>query len=98
YSPDNSVAFANRGEVYLALDKPAQALTDFHKANVIKPNTQFALAGLALAYFELGESDKAIEIWQRLSDIDQRFNDVDWAAQQLNWHEVLIEKARKFVN
>ena len=38
-----------------------------------------------------------LDLWRQLLEIDSRYADPGWVAKELNWHESLVEEARKLI-
>ena len=94
---DYTNAYVARGEAYFSKGDYRKALEDFSKANTQQPAFDYALAGLAISHYALGETDEAKRIWQVLLAQDKRYRDADWVGKQLNWVVSLIEAARKLI-
>jgi tetratricopeptide (TPR) repeat protein len=92
---DDTPAHANRGEVYFELRDYERALKDFRQANELAPTYEYALAGLAITQHALGNLQRAKDYWKLLVGLDHRYQDPEWTGKNLNWHQPLIEEARK---
>ncbi len=63
----------------------------------MQPAFDYALAGLAISHYALGQYDEAKRIWRALLAQDQGYRDADWVGKTLNWAQPLIEAARKLI-
>jgi peroxiredoxin len=64
-----NVIYDNLGYEYLNRHSPALAVTAFDKTLTLVHNDAFALAGLARAHKELGDTDRARDAYSRLLDV-----------------------------
>ena len=95
--PERIDACVNCGEIFFELETYELSLDFFTTAHDLDPADPFALAGLGISAHALGDLKSAEAYWKLLTSIDERYRDADWAGQALNWHEPLIEEARKLI-
>jgi tetratricopeptide (TPR) repeat protein len=95
--PNDADVYSNRGEAYFNLGEYFQALQDFFQAKELNDNSEYALSGIAVTQYVLGNVDSAQGIWRDLLARDERYTDADWVGIHLNWAEQLVEEARKLI-
>ena len=64
--------FNGAGYALLFSNRPREALFDFERALKLRPRYSDALAGTAYAYLALGLKDDALNIYQKLKEINRR--------------------------
>jgi tetratricopeptide (TPR) repeat protein len=87
----------NRGEAYFALGQHAQALADFQKALELRPDFEYAIAGIAVSQHALGQPQEAAQHWQSLLAKDANYRSAEWVKEHLNWNAALVDEARKLI-
>lgn len=95
--PAVHTVYNNRGEVYFLSGNYAAALADFQQALEHRPGYRFALAGMAVACYQLGNYEKAESCWRLLLSYNEQFNDLDWLREELGWDAPLLETAARLV-
>jgi tetratricopeptide (TPR) repeat protein len=95
--PRNASSRLNRGEVYLAMGNFAAAKEDFEKALSLEKTNIYAQAGLALAYFRLGDVTKARALWEELVEHSPGFKTPIWVEKRLSWHPNLTQILRELL-
>ncbi len=69
--PNDSMAWTNRGNSFRALENFKEALASYANALQIEPTDFKALLGAAVCYAHLGDTKKAIEMFDELEPLDQ---------------------------
>jgi tetratricopeptide (TPR) repeat protein len=95
--PKSVNSYNNRGEVYFALGDYAKALADFDKAYELVSDEPVVVGRLAITHYARGNHELAKDLWKSLLKLDERYRDVDWVKAEFNWHEALVEEARKLI-
>lgn len=85
--------YNNRGEAYFLYGDYESALADFQSAYESRNGYRFALAGMAICYYQLGDMDRASSLWGELLTRNENFSDLDWVRQELGWDAPLLETA-----
>ena len=96
-SPEYPDIISRRGFVYLTMSKHTFAYDDFQTALKLDPTERFALAGLPIALYALGQIDEAVTRWRALVETDPRYADADWVGKDFDWPPAMIEEARKLI-
>jgi tetratricopeptide (TPR) repeat protein len=96
-NPNDYSAYNNRAEAYFTIGGFALALSDYQRANELFPNDSIILAGLAITYHALGQTDHAKQLWQSLVAEEADYQHADWVQRAHLWAEPLVEEARKLI-
>jgi Flp pilus assembly protein TadD len=83
--------YTNRAVIRFAIGEFNMALSDYQRADTLKPNDPFITAGLAITHRALGNTEEANRLWNSLIAKDERYRDADWAGKRLNWIPPLID-------
>jgi tetratricopeptide (TPR) repeat protein len=70
--PDDYVALTGLGVLQLKRGDPEAALQSFLKAGVIEPRYSRAALFIGVAYYQLGEHARAVELLQKASSLDDK--------------------------
>jgi tetratricopeptide (TPR) repeat protein len=97
FGPELHFAYGSRGETYLNMGRYEDALHEFMRSNDFQPDHAFALAGQAVCYFRLGQTDKAKMMWQKLIDTDARYQQADILMGEYHCTPALLDGAREVV-
>lgn len=92
------IIYNNRGEAYFIRENYEAALADFQKALEHRPGYRFALAGLAVTCYQLGNLEKAQSCWRLLLSYNEKFHEVTWLQQELGWDAPLLETASHLID
>ena len=95
--PEFPPALVNRGAIYFQRKDLQKALADFQKADSLRSDFNFALAGLAITHHALGDVTVAERYWQALVELDAGYMDADQVKEDLGWHDSLAAEARKVI-
>ncbi len=83
--PKNSGAYFQLGNARIMLNQLPMALRAFKKATTIEPKFWEALNNQGLVLYEIGEIEKAIEIWRNVLDIEENAEPMLALAAALNF-------------
>jgi len=70
-SPKFAMGYRGLGEVHLALDEPEMAFDSFEQALELSPNDLPSLYEMARLYDGRGETEKALEYYRRVVEVDR---------------------------
>jgi tetratricopeptide (TPR) repeat protein len=98
---ESAKLFVNLGNLYLKIDRAADAVQNFQKALKLNPASRLARGNLGLAYLKLNQPDAALSEFDRLirndpSDTEARFNR-GYALQRMQRIPEAIEEYQKLL-
>lgn len=91
------IVYNNRGEAYFIRGNYEAALADFQKALEHRPGYRYALAGMAVTCYQMGNLEKAESCWRLLLSYHEKFYDLTWLQQELGWDAPLLETAARLI-
>lgn len=89
--------FGSRGHTFFLIESYSRALADFQKASEIKPKHKFAIAGIALCHYQLGQMDEAKRVWQSLIEVDEHYKEASAIHDEYDCHPKLVGIAEKVI-
>ncbi len=89
--------YNNRGEAHFLCRHYSAALADFQQAHTLREGYRFALAGMAIAYYKLGDTKQAHHLWRDLIHRNENFAKLEWVAKELGWDTPLVETAHQIL-
>ena len=93
-APDYGFIYGNRGEAYFMLADYQRALADFQTAHHKLPRLRRAVAGMAVACHALGETAKAVMLWDTLLQRNSHYQDANWVQAEHAWSPTLTDEGR----
>jgi tetratricopeptide (TPR) repeat protein len=74
-APDNEIAHYNLSLAYHRLPDLTQAIVHGEKASELQPSNPHKWVALAMAYWDHGERDRALNSYQTAVNLDSRYRD-----------------------
>lgn len=95
--PDMPTLLVNQAEYLLALKRYDEALARYQEILKRDPAQPHSRAGIALAYFGLGQIEEAKTRWRALIEQNSEYRYASQVRHMLHWHEQLVLQARQLI-
>jgi tetratricopeptide (TPR) repeat protein len=95
--PEDSLPYSNIACIYLRQNKLQEALENAEKGYALKTNIPSAAGYLAVVHFELGNVEKAAELWNEVLKIDSNYASTEWIRTDGGWSEWMISRVEPMI-